>query len=147
MVLNQNIRLLIATIPAPHSFPPGICLEEKCPILQKQNKAQGQDFEYLEFFIRPYANIKIDGREIGKNKKYQRIKLEPGTYQFEFSHQYAQTIIKNIKVEKNIKPVYIFLEKSKPSSLQILSDIDADIIINKKYMGTAFESKAKPIKI
>ena len=103
----------------------------------------------LSISITPYADLYVDGKKIGANLSQTKLKLPFGKHVLTFKHQYAATQERTLTLTKdNLTPsINITLEKSKPASLVVFSNVDADIAISGLYKGTSEASHTRPVII
>lgn len=97
--------------------------------------------------VSPFADIWIDGKEFAKNSSKLEVPLEIGEHIVVFKHEYAATEERTLRVTKDAKTLHMHvdLEKTKPASLIVLSNIEADIAVEGAYKGTTRESALRPI--
>lgn len=116
----------------------------------KSTKAAAFSTYALEVHVSPYADLYLDNKLIKKNAKYSKIELTKGEHTIGFKHQYASTESRSIIASGDsqlLAPLYVELERSKPSSLLVKCNENADIIVDGIYMGTSNQSYLNPIKI
>jgi serine/threonine protein kinase len=105
--------------------------------------------EEIDVIIWPFANIHLNGRLIASDVKRATLKLPVGLHRLVFSHRYATSVEKTIRVAKGQKnePLQISLSKTKPAFLVIKSNIDADVAVQGHYKGSTQKSVLDPIVI
>ncbi|MCA9507878.1 MAG: serine/threonine protein kinase [Myxococcales bacterium] len=103
----------------------------------------------IDVVIWPFANIFIDGKLLAKNQKSISLQLPLGSHKLSFTHKYAATVEKLVKIDKITEPVElsIVLNKTKPAFLVVQCLQDANVAINSSFKGTAHQSTKKPIVI
>lgn len=120
-------------------------------LIEEKKEIHDQSFEEvnLEIVIWPFATVWINGKVVAKNTKSVIKKLKPGEYILTFTHPYAATVRKNIKLIGSLKSekIKISMTKSKPSFLIVNSDIEADVVIDNQFKGSTNTSLANPIVI
>lgn len=120
-------------------------------LIEEKKEIHDQSFEEvnLEIVIWPFATVWINGKVVAKNTKSVIKKLKPGEYLLTFTHPYAATVRKNIKLIGSLKSekIKISMTKSKPSFLIVNSDIEADVVIDNQFKGSTNTSLANPIVI
>ncbi len=106
-------------------------------------------FRSVEVVVWPFATISVDGRQVATDAKSVVLKLEVGTHKLTFSHAYAATVEKVLKVKEGQTPieVHVALDKSKPAFLVVKSNIDSDVAVDGSYRGGSRKSLTKPIVI
>lgn len=135
---DEPIKTLDASAPAP-------VLAKKEEIVPTED----QIIQDLNIIIWPFANVIVDGKLRAKNTKKVRLSLSPGLHRVAFTHEYAATIEKTLKIDAVKKPddLLIKMIKSKPAFLVIKSNIDADVAINGNFKGSSLKSIQYPIVI
>jgi hypothetical protein len=103
----------------------------------------------VEIIVWPFANISLNGNPVAHDTKSVILKLEAGSYKLAFTHPYAATVEKIVKISEAGSPieVRVSLDKSKPAFLVVHSNVDGDVAVDGNYRGTVKKSQALPIVI
>ncbi len=120
------------------------------PSDQKMEKKKAHNiWQEVTVVVWPFANIFLNGKLLGKDKKSLVVKLSPGIHTLTFTHRYAAAIEKIIKVTEDSLPLEINIQllKSKPAFLQIKTNTDADVAVDGSYKGSTTKSTIRPIVI
>jgi hypothetical protein len=106
-------------------------------------------FRTVEITVWPFADISLNGNLIARDTKNVILKLEAGTHKFTFTHTYAATVLKTIKLTENGPPIEINvkLDKSKPAYLVVKCNVNGDVAVDRSYRGTAKKSLTEAIVI
>lgn len=130
---------------------PPIAAKEEVDSQENIGKATAKPaiFRTVEIVVWPFATINLDGNVVARDTKSIVLKLEAGTHKLIFTHTYAATVEKILKIGEGRAPieVRISLDKSKPAFLVVKSDIDGDVAVDGNYKGTAKKSITQPIII
>lgn len=107
------------------------------------------DLQQIDVVIWPFANVSVNGTLVGKNQKSISLKLPIGSHRLSFTHTYAATMEKLVKIDRIGAPVElsIVLTKSKPAFLVVKCSEDANVAINGSFKGSSFHSLEKPIVV
>lgn len=127
-----------------------IAAHQEEPVGKTPDRAPGPTrLQDLEIIIWPFADVTINGKAIAKDKKSIQVKLEQGIHKLAFTHSYAATVEKTVKVTDIGEPIElnVALIKSKPAFLVVKSDVDGDVAIDGSYKGSAKKSVSHPIVI
>lgn len=103
----------------------------------------------LAVSVAPFADIWVDGKEIAKNASSAELMLEPGRHHVVFKHEFAATQQRTVQITKDSGPqtLHVDLERVKPATLVIKSNVDGDIAIDGVYKGTVREASKHPILV
>ncbi len=114
-----------------------------------KTEASNSIIRTVEIVVWPFANISLNGHLIVSDSKSVTLKLEAGEHKLTFTHRYAATVEKIVKITQNGPPVtlHIALKKSKPAFLIVRANVDVDIAVDGNYRGTAKKSQGRPIVI
>lgn len=144
-------------LPPPNDIPPSneepepkkAVVEEKPVEPQVPSSPKAPVFRTVEVVVWPFANINVDGSLMATDAKSVMLRLELGTHKLTFTHPYAATVEKVVKVVEGQNPIEIriSLDKSKPAFLVVKSDIDCDVAIDGSYRGSSRKSLSRPIVI
>lgn len=106
-------------------------------------------FQDIQFVIWPFATVSVDSKIVARDQKSVKVSLTEGVHRILFTHTYAATVEKIIKVTEIHEPfeVHVALVKSKPALLVVKSEIDGDIAIDGDFRGTISKSARQPIVI
>jgi len=112
-------------------------------------KALKVSMQEIAIVVWPFANIFLDGKLLGEDKKSLSLRLSPGKYKLTFAHRYAATIEKLITVKDTASPMEINVQmvKSKPAFLRVVTNIDADVAVGGSYKGSTKKSVSRPVVI
>lgn len=126
--------------------PPTITNEQPLATPQAAVKEIWQE---VRLIIWPFADVSLDGKLIAKDQKSVRLKLKKGSYRLSFSHAYAATVEKMVRIDETGPPldISVALVKSKPAFLVVRSAVDADVAVDGHYKGTTHKSITQPIVI
>jgi serine/threonine-protein kinase len=99
--------------------------------------------------VTPFADIWIDGEKIATNSSRAEVPLEVGEHRVVFTHEFAATEERKLRIAPDSKTptLHVDLERVKPASVVIVSNVEADVAINGAYKGTTGESLKRPILI
>lgn len=97
--------------------------------------------------VTPFADIWVDGEKVATNASRAELTLEPGEHKITFTHEFAATQERKLRVADKEQRIHVELEKVKPATLTIESNVDADVAIDGAYKGTSFESIKRPILV
>lgn len=105
--------------------------------------------QIVEIIIWPFADVMLNGKTIARAAKSVSLKLNRGTHRLSFTHPYAATLEKTVKIEETTAPVRlnIALNKSKPAFLVVKANVDGDVAVDGSYKGSAKKSLQQPIVI
>lgn len=117
--------------------------------LESPQVAVKEIWQEVRLIIWPFADVSLDGKLIAKDQKRVRLKLKEGSYRLSFSHAYAATVEKTVRIDEIGPPldIAVALTKSKPAFLVVRSAIDADVAVDGHYKGTTHKSAIQPIVI
>lgn len=103
----------------------------------------------LSISIWPFANILLNNKEVAKDAKHMKIKLEPGLHRLKFTHAYAASVEKIVNIKSSTKPqkLEIIMNKSKPAYLIVDCSVDADVAVNGLFKGSSSKSIMRPIVV
>lgn len=149
--LAQEIEPVIPSEPAPEEKQATEIVEPKTEEIKENPKPvlAKPDLQQIDVVIWPFANVSVNGALVGKNQKSISLKLPLGSHRLSFTHTYAATVEKLVKIDRIGKPVElsIVLSKSKPAFLVVKCSEDANVAINGSFKGSTVHSLEKPIVV
>lgn len=141
----------IAAPPAIEAKEVIVPLKEKPPAKKEPPKAQASKtaLQEINIAIWPFADVAVDGKMVGKNKKVITLQLPLGSHRLSFTHRYAATVEKMVAIDRIGAPVNVTIElnKSKPAFLVVKSGVDANVAVAGSFKGSSEKSLARPIVI
>jgi tRNA A-37 threonylcarbamoyl transferase component Bud32 len=147
--LEENAALASEPIAEPVIAEKTVELPPEEIIPPKTAAATKPEFQEIKVVIKPFANVLVNGKLLAKNQKSISLKLPIGTHRLSFSHTYAATVEKQVKIDRIGQPVdlSIVLNKTKPAFLIVKSALDANVAISGSFKGSTDKSLEKPIVI
>lgn len=118
-------------------------------LLEQPKKPEVIGLQKISLIIWPFADVYLDGQIIAKAKKSLELELKPGAYRLSFTHPFAATVEKLLKIER-VEPrveLAVKMLKSKPAFLVVQSPVDANVAVGGSFKGTSDLSRSKPIVI
>jgi serine/threonine-protein kinase len=114
-----------------------------------KNRAAQKNAREVVIRVDPFADIFVDGDPVALSKKTALVKLAPGPHRITFSHRFAATVERDVIIPKTgaIPDIQVKLERTKPAALVIKANVDADVMVDGLYKGSALGSEKRAITI
>ncbi|MBI5526761.1 MAG: serine/threonine protein kinase [Deltaproteobacteria bacterium] len=121
----------------------------QAPRLQTPPLKKAPEPRKVKIFVKPYADIFIDGKLFASDSRSFTASLEPGSHRVEFRNNFFESQETPIEVPEDgpVKDVRVELTKVRPALLKVQAPPGAEIYLDDTYKGLAAASMKDPVVI
>jgi serine/threonine-protein kinase len=132
--------------PEPEAKPPStrVAIRQAAAVRKKAVEARK-----LRIFVKPYADIFVDGKLAASDTRSFTASLDPGSHRVEFRNKFFEPQEAPVEVpeEGPVKDLRVELTKVRPALLKVHAPAGAEVYLDDTYKGLASASQKDPVVI
>jgi hypothetical protein len=103
----------------------------------------------VKIFVKPYADIYIDGALVAKDARDHVASLRPGAHKVEFKNRFFETqeAAADVPEKDPVKEIRVELAKVRPGLIRVAATPPADLYVDDVFRGQSSATAKDPVAV